>query len=131
METHDSTHRELADRANGLYWDSEASVNDIAEDLDLSKGSLYALVRPRGSGIDCPECGVELEYPNRTAREKGYLHCPGCGLEEEEAVVRVLAEESASVPATVTESPEAWRVRWGVVLLGAAAAVLLARWTRR
>lgn len=131
MDTHDAD-RQLADRANARYWDSEASVNDIADELDLSKGSLYGLVRPRGSGLECPECGAELEYPNRTARDKGFLTCPGCGLEEEEEVIRGLAGEL--VPAASGSSGDdgrSSRALWGTALLGAAAGILIARWVRR
>lgn len=121
----------LADRANTLYWDSDASVNDIADELDLSKGSLYGMIEPRGADLACPECGAELEYPNRTARDKGYVTCPACGLEEEEEVVRGLAGEEIALVPTPEGEAAARRALWATALLGAAAGLLLARWLRR
>ncbi len=121
----------LAERANTLYWDSDASVNDIAEDLDLSKGSLYGMIEPRGAALACPECGTELEYPNRTARDKGYVTCPACGLEEEEEVVRGLAGEEIVLASTGDDEVAVRRTLWATALLGAAAGILLARWLRR
>lgn len=121
----------LAERANTLYWDSDASVNDIADDLDLSKGSLYGMIEPRGSSLACPDCGSELEYPNRTAREKGFLTCGECGLEEEEEVIRGLAGESIVLPSDIGDEATGRRTLWATALLGAAAGILIARWMRR
>ena len=86
-ETAGTAGRDRESRANGLYWDSDWSVNRIAEELDLSRGALYALIRPQATGIPCPDCDGELQYPNRTARERGLLTCAACGLEDSEAVV--------------------------------------------
>lgn len=130
MDTNDTRDPELADLANRSYWDSDASVNDIATELDLSKGSLYGMIRPRGAGIDCPECGSELEYPNRTARDKHFVTCSACGLEEEEAVIRELAHEG-SIGAGSAPSAGSQRTLLATVLLGAAAGIMLVRWMRR
>lgn len=70
--------REVVDRANELYWGSDRSVNQIAEDLELSKGALYGIIEPTASGLGCPLCGDEVVYANRTAKEKGMLDCPTC-----------------------------------------------------
>jgi predicted RNA-binding Zn-ribbon protein involved in translation (DUF1610 family) len=69
---------EAVDRANELYWKSDRSVNQIAEELDLSKGALYGVLHHEGSGLGCPLCGDEVGYPNRTARDRGSLECPTC-----------------------------------------------------
>ena len=66
------------DRANELYWGSDQSVNQIADDLDLSKGALYEMIRPLPSGRSCPICGVEVVFSNRTAKERGRVDCPAC-----------------------------------------------------
>ena len=115
-----------AERANELYWGSDRSVNDLADDLDLSKGALYSLIRPLSAAVDCPECGGEMSYANRTARDRGLVTCEACGLEEEETLVRiesgdtsVLVEGGGLTPAT--------RVLVGTALLGAAAGFVLAR----
>ena len=77
-ETHD---QKLSDRANELYWRSERSVNQIAEEMDLSKSRLYGLVRPLPAGSPCPQCQAELFFPNRTAMDKSFVSCPECGFE--------------------------------------------------
>jgi predicted DNA-binding protein YlxM (UPF0122 family) len=46
------------DRANELYWGSDRSVNQIADELDLSKGALYGMIRPLPAALACPECGT-------------------------------------------------------------------------
>ncbi len=73
-----------ARRANELYWESDTSVNRIADQLGLSKGSLYAAIEPLASESMCPLCQEPLVYLNRTALEKGHLQCSGCGTEFEE-----------------------------------------------
>jgi hypothetical protein len=69
---------EVAARANEFYWSSGESVNQIAENLDLSKGALYGLIEPLQSGLGCPLCGDEVGYPNRTAKEREELNCSTC-----------------------------------------------------
>lgn len=68
----------LRKQANALYWDSEKSVNHIAEEMDLSKGALYELIAPLPSESTCPECSAMTHFPNRTAREKSKVTCPEC-----------------------------------------------------
>ncbi|NNF38987.1 MAG: hypothetical protein HKN71_09985 [Gemmatimonadetes bacterium] len=131
MDRPEARDTQLAERANTLYWESDDSVNDIAEGLDLSKGSLYGMISPRPAGIACPECAAELEHPNRTARDKGFVTCPGCGLEEEEAVVLTLAGDTVPAGAAGHDSGASTRTLWATVLLGAAAGMLLVRWARR
>lgn len=69
---------EAIERVNQLYWDSGRSVNQIAEELDLSKGALYGVIRPQPSGLGCPLCGAEVGFPNRTAKDRGSLECSTC-----------------------------------------------------
>lgn len=73
-----------AEEANRLYWHTEMGVNQIAEEMGLSKGALYGLVEPLDAGRGCPSCAGPLMYSNRTARDRGFLSCPSCGFEEEE-----------------------------------------------
>jgi hypothetical protein len=77
MHASEVTH-EAVTRANELYWQSDQSVNQIAEELDLSKGALYGIIQPEPSGLGCPLCGAEVGYANRTAKERGTLECPTC-----------------------------------------------------
>ena len=78
----------LPERANHLYWQSDRSVNQIADEMNLSKGMLYGMISPLTSDLPCPRCSTILEYSNRTARERGLLGCPDCGLEGDEVDVR-------------------------------------------
>jgi hypothetical protein len=89
----------LTQRANTLYWESDRSVNQIADEMDLSKGMLYGMIRPLPAELPCPRCSTGLEYANRTARERGLLSCPACGLEADStAVQRQWEDAAAQVP---------------------------------
>lgn len=129
----------VVEQANALYWGSDASVNRLAGDLDLSKGALYEIITPFPVGIPCPTGDGEMVFANRTARDRGFVSCPVCGLEEEEARIREQLEQLGRVPET--EFPEAprlaqrdhslRRVLIGTATLGAAAGFVLARLLRR
>ena len=68
--------------ANRLYWDTETSVAEIADQLDLSRRALYGAVRPLPTGVACARCGGELQYENRSARKSGQATCLACGSTE-------------------------------------------------
>ncbi len=148
----------LSAEANRLYWESDQSVNQIGEGLDLSKGVLYGLIAPLPTGLPCPQCGEEMVFPNRTAREKGFLACPDCGMEEEEEAVRVFwrddgtsgdhlgAEDSVAFPRRagkavqkavhtgrdrVSNLSPRGRIITGTALLGVAAGLVLAGYLRK
>jgi predicted RNA-binding Zn-ribbon protein involved in translation (DUF1610 family) len=88
------------DEANRLYWHSELGVNQIAEEMGVSKGALYTLVNPLAAGLSCPRCDSELMFPNRTARDRGFVSCSNCGFEEE------LSElEASPAPARKRKAP--------------------------
>jgi hypothetical protein len=78
MPSKKSDDQKLADHANELYWRSGQSVNQIAEEMDLSKSGLYALIRPLSAERACPECGEGLVFTNRTTEQKAIASCPGC-----------------------------------------------------
>lgn len=141
-------------RANELYWGSDRSVNQIADELDLSKGALYEMIRPSGTGLGCPECGAEVVHSNRTAKERAQVDCPSCGWDgtEEESVpgdapiarVRTPADEESDpdpydafgVPAPqrarhVEGAAAGQRAILGGALLGAAVGLALVIWARR
>jgi hypothetical protein len=94
----------LSEEANRLYWESDQSVNQIGEGLDLSKGVLYGLIAALPAGLPCPGCSEEMVFPNRTAREKGFLACPECGMEEETVAVLAFWEGKGEIEA-VEEVP--------------------------
>lgn len=70
---------ETSAELNRLYWDSDLSVGDIADRLDLSRRALYDGIEPRPAGAPCPDCGEGLVFRNRTAQENGEAECPECG----------------------------------------------------
>jgi hypothetical protein len=98
MSVHDADQDALRQEANRLYWESDESVNQIGEELELSKGVLYGLIDPLPAGLPCPDCAEEMAFPNRTARDRGFLACPACGMEEEEDAVQAFWEGAAEAP---------------------------------
>ncbi len=90
---------EVVERANDLYWRSGASVNQLTRELDLSKGALYEIITPMAAELRCPCGGGEMAYSNRTARERGFVSCTTCGLEDEEEHVRDYLEEQDATSA--------------------------------
>jgi len=156
MET--STGASDADaRANELYWGSDRSVNQIADELDLSKGALYEMIRPLATGLGCPLCGAEVVHSNRTAKERRRVDCPACGWDgtEDEATPiegrprpvssppgrdsagdDLYAESDFDAPApppALVDDPVArgQRLIVGGALLGAAVGLALVIWARR
>lgn len=136
--------RETERKANDLYWGSEWSVNQIAEELDLSKGTLYGLIRPLPAGLTCPVCSEEAVYPNRTAKERSLVACPSCGWEGDEVdadagsgdgsvTLPDLPDEDDDVPPppVVPAASNHKRIMVSGALLGAAAGLALVIWARR
>lgn len=153
--------REVVERANELYWGSDESVNQIADDLELSKGALYGIIEPEPSGLGCPLCGAEVVYANRTAKERGMLACPTCewdgaheeampGPVDEDPSPAGVEDRASDVAAVDDETPEGGegtrsparppsralahadgRTIAGGALLGAAVGLALVLWARR
>ena len=99
MKTNRQDSELLTAGVNRLYWESATSVNQIGEELGLSKGALYGILRPLLAGLPCIKCGEEMAYPNRTARDKGFLACSSCGYEELEEVVQEHWKDAAKLEA--------------------------------
>ncbi|MGQ0814792.1 MAG: hypothetical protein ACT4O1_10045 [Gemmatimonadota bacterium] len=72
-----------ATEANRLYWQSDESVAEISNRLGISRRALYDTIEPLASGADCPGCGAELYYGNRSAKAAGVARCLVCGKERE------------------------------------------------
>jgi len=136
---------EAVQRANELYWDSDRSVNQIAEDLDLSKGALYGIIEPQRVGLGCPLCGDEVGWANRTAKDRESLTCNTCdwdgspdeagGISEPPAPLDVV-DDGAEVPATLPPPPMTvantrMSTIAGGALIGAAIGLALVLWARR
>ncbi len=125
---------ELARVVNRMYWDSDESVNRIAEQLDLSKGALYGLIQPAPADGTCPDCGSPLSFGNRTARDRGLAECTACALvgEPTDRVPSTALAAHSPKPAPIRE-PRVWsgRALAGSLVLGVVAGVLIARVLRR
>jgi hypothetical protein len=120
------------EEANTLYWTSDSSVNQIADKLDLSKGRLYEMIRPEPTGLSCPLCGTEADYPNRTAKVKSSVLCSECGfVGSDDELVHPATEHDDFGDQLAAATATAWRpskrVFWGAVLIGAAAGIVLVR----
>jgi hypothetical protein len=142
---------EATERANELYWDSERSVNQIADDLGLSKGALYGMIRPLPVEGACPDCGADVVYANRTAKDRGRVDCLQCAWTGSESQTgsykkatgagnaRGSGTEEGAGPARtagsrlLTRVLERDRARTiaGGALLGAAVGLALVIWARR
>ena len=68
-----------AERAGRLYWESDATVDEIAGELGISRHALYKQVQPTAAGAACPECGEEMVFANRSQRSARKARCPNCG----------------------------------------------------
>lgn len=73
----EETRREI----NRLYWESDESVSDIGDRLDISRRALYDGIDPLPAGAPCPECGAGLGFRNRTSAENREAECAECGRE--------------------------------------------------
>lgn len=124
---------ELAKVVNRMYWDSDDSVNRIAERLDLSKGALYGLIEPAPTDGTCPDCGSSLSFGNRTARDRGLAECIACALVRKRAnrVPSTTLAAHSPEPARIRE-PRVWsgRALAGSLLVGVVTGVLIARMLR-
>jgi len=96
----------LADEVSRLYWETDASVGEIAAQLDISRRALYAALRPLPAGERCAECGGELVFMTRSARIEGAAECVACGREQGVAAAGAAAGEGAAV-GTASEETEA------------------------
>ncbi len=131
--------------ANRLYWESDASVNGIAEKMGVSKGRLYDLLLPLDAGAPCPECGSPLGFPHRTARDRGVVGCDRCDFEGDLASLPSAGDEGDGTPRR--EPDDDLVLHWapggsgdplggqravlGAALLGMAAGLVIGGWLRR
>jgi hypothetical protein len=128
---------DAAERANDLYWGSKRSVNQIADEMNLSKGALYAMIRAQPSGLGCPLCGDEVAFANRTSKERGRLDCTTCdwdGSVDETTGYVAESKDPVALPEPLPPLParrNRTRTVAGGALLGAAVGLALVLWARR
>ncbi|MDQ3557094.1 MAG: hypothetical protein M3409_10030, partial [Gemmatimonadota bacterium] len=89
---------DLLERANRLYWESAARVDDVAGELGISRNALYAAVRPLPAGVVCAGCGEPAHFANRSRRRADEATCLACG------VVTQVDEASPAAPASAAEA---------------------------
>lgn len=70
-----------APEANRLYWQTNRSVADIAEELSVSRRALYELITPESAEMQCGSCGGDVVYSNRSAKSSHTGRCNQCGTE--------------------------------------------------
>ncbi len=88
-----------AAEANRLYWNQAASVGEIANQLGISRRALYEVLEPRPAGVQCPKCGAEGVFVNRSAQAAGLARCPNDATEMEAAKPESAAEPAATAAA--------------------------------
>lgn len=75
----------IESRLNQLYWNSGRTIDEIVEDLGVSRNLLYSSIDPIPAGSLCPMCTGMLVFTNRTSRASGSGTCESCGMESEVA----------------------------------------------
>lgn len=138
----------LAARVNRIYWETDTPVTEMAEELGISRRSIYDMLEPATAHERCPVCGGELTYANRSARMAGEAVCRECGHVQDLTLLRELAAAEAAersgggepmstgtalVPRSVVTlqrrlppSPHISRPALAAFILGSVAAALLA-----
>ena len=106
----------IAAEANRLYWETDTSVADIAQQLELSRRALYDSVDPLPTSGSCDVCGTPLVFENRSARNAGVETCPSCTASDDEA------DTSAAMPAPGSGGLDEEEVQRAVRMGGAALA---------
>jgi hypothetical protein len=91
-----STDFEKAAEANRLYWETETSVGDIAQKLDLSRRALYDALQPTPTGALCGVCGGDMAFENRSARTANQPVCTVCGARPENEPESVAEPEAVA-----------------------------------
>lgn len=120
---------EATSEANRLYWETELSVAEIAERLELSRRALYDAIVPFVvADVACEICGGEMVYENRSARAAGTAVCLRCrdrddaGPETSEALPEVDDDRAVSA-----RTLRVGGVMLAGAVLGAAATFLVVR----
>lgn len=84
--------KQVSAEANRLYWETDKSVAEIADTLDVSRRALYESLEPMAAGNTCPVCGTMLHYPNRSARDAQQGTCFACATASPQQAPHVEAE---------------------------------------
>lgn len=115
------TDRSAIEQANRLYWDSDASVADIADRLGWSRRALYDAIEPLVIEATCETCGTPLVYANRSARNAGTSSCIACvvGVEAAEERAGANSELQRALAGEARDRRERAFAVGGAALVGA------------
>lgn len=115
------TDRSAIEQANRLYWDSDASVADIADQLGWSRRALYDAIEPLTIEATCVTCGTPLVYANRSARNAGTSSCIVCvaDVEVDEKRAGANSEMQRALAAEARDRRERAFAVGGAALVGA------------
>jgi len=69
----------VAAELSRLYWSTDASVGEIADQLSISRRALYEALIPEPAGVTCDRCGTDMVFTRRADRAAGHAVCPACG----------------------------------------------------
>ncbi len=93
---------ELVAEVNRLYWETETPVTEMAEELGISRRTIYDMLVPAPAAESCPECGGDLVYPNRSARLSGEAVCSVCGRTQDVTLLHELSAAAGAAGAAGT-----------------------------
>jgi hypothetical protein len=99
--------KQASAEVNRLYWETDTSVADIAERLDLSRRALYDALEPIPAGKTCPVCGTMLQYANRSARDSEQGTCFTCATGSPQEQIPVESEAWTWSPGVRSADPAA------------------------
>lgn len=89
---------ELVAKVNRIYWETDTPVTEMAEQLGISRRTIYDMLRPAPAHERCPVCGGELVYSNRSARLAGEAVCSNCGRSQDITLLHELTATATTEP---------------------------------
>lgn len=92
----------LSRQVSQMYWESDATVGEIARRLGLSRRALYDALVPVAAGGACARCGAELVYTTRSNRAAGHAECSECGHPADLSMLGVPSPRTAAPPSLPT-----------------------------
>ena len=73
---------QLRREVNRLYWQTDAPVTRLADELGVSRGTFYNHLDPLPAPGKCSSCGAPLFFRTRSNRDAGDAQCEACGSEQ-------------------------------------------------
>ena len=101
---------QLSREVNRLYWETDAPVTRLAEQLGVSRGTFYNHLEPMPAPGKCTACGDRLFFGSRANRDNGDAQCGACGHEQRVAAGKPASARSAAARARATETSRPMRV---------------------